>query len=74
MADLSTKRVDIYPYNVEKSNQLANALGMTHAQMVNYLIEAADVQQLTSITFENKQTKKKFSTLRKSGSYDPKTW
>jgi hypothetical protein len=74
MSDIKTKRVDIYPYNVVKSDELTKALGMSHAEMVNYLIECADIQQLTKITFENKQTKKSFSTIKASGSYDPKNW
>ena len=74
MSELPSKRVDIYPFNVEKSNQLAEALGMTHAQMVNYLIESADIQQLTKITFTDKKTKRTYSIVRTSQGYKPNQW
>ena len=43
------KQVEIYPYNVEKADKLAAALGKSTAEMVNYLIESFAVQQITTL-------------------------
>lgn len=73
--DLEGKRFKIYPSRTEKTIFLMNALNKKSvSDLVDYLIECADIQQLTKITFENKKTNKKFSTIRSSPTYKPKEW
>lgn len=74
MSEPRSQRTDIYAHNTDKANKLADSMNMSVTEMVNYLIESADVQQLTKITFEDRNTKKKFSTIRASNNYKPQTW
>lgn len=74
MSEIKNQRTDIYPYNIEKANTLARSLNMTVTEMVNYLIDSVEIQQLTKITVENKTTKKSFNIIRQSGTYKPGEW
>ena len=68
------QRTSIYPYNVTKAEQLARSMNMSVTEMVNYLIESVEVQQMTKITVTDKKTSKNISILRRSTTYDPNTW
>jgi hypothetical protein len=74
MGEVKNQRTDIYPHNIEKATTLARSLNMTVTEMVNYLVESADVQQLTKITFEDTRTKKSVSVIRTSRGYKPNAW
>lgn len=70
---LKDARAVIYTYNTKKADDLVAALRMrSYTEMVNYLIEAAEAQQLTKIAFTDEKTKKTFSITRSSVRYDPK--
>jgi hypothetical protein len=70
---LKDARAVIYPYNIKKAGELLDALRMkSYTEMVNYLIEAAEAQQLTKISFTDQHSKKSFSIIRSSVKYDPK--
>lgn len=72
---IQDKRAVIYSYNVKKAAELVTALNMgSETEMINYLIESADIQQITKITFQNDKTKKSFSITRTTPKYDPKNF
>lgn len=63
-------RPEIYPYNIAKAEALAAALGMSQSQMVNYLIEAASVEQITTLKLVDNRTKQVVTSVRKRRSDD----
>ena len=66
------KQVEIYPYNVKKAEKLADALQMSTAEMVNYLIDTATIEQTTTLRLEDPTTKRAttFTRRRTSGLSD----
>lgn len=60
------KQVEIAPYNVQKADQLAAALRMSNAQMVNYLIESVSIEQITILHISDQQTKRTTTVTRRS--------
>lgn len=75
MSDLQDKRFVIYPYNTKKAEELMDALRMkTATEMVNYLIEVTEAQQLTKITQTDPKTKRTISNIIKPDRYRPRDW
>lgn len=73
MNNLQDVRPVIYPGNIDKANQIVETLNMKSiSEMVNYLIECIDVQQLTKITITHKTTHKSIIITRTSGKYNPR--
>jgi hypothetical protein len=71
----SEQRPVIYPHNFEKVEGLLRASNLQNAtQLINYLIENVEIEQLTKITVTNERTKKSFSVVKVSNGYNPKTW
>lgn len=69
------QRPVIYPHNIDKVEALIRASNLQNAtQLVNYLIECAEIEQLTKITFQNDRTKKSFSIIKQTNGYNPKSW
>jgi hypothetical protein len=69
------QRPVIYPHNFEKVEALIRASNMQNAtQLINYLIESVEIEQLTKITITNEKTKKSFSVVKASSGYNPKSW
>lgn len=60
------KQVEIYPYNVEKADKLAAALGKSTAEMVNYLIESLAVQQITTLQITDRRTGRSLTVVRRN--------
>lgn len=75
MSDIQDKRFIIYPQNSKKAEELMRALNLPNiSQLVNYLIESVDVEQITKITVTDAKTKKSFVKLKSSRDYNPKNW
>lgn len=71
----SEQRPVIYPHNFEKVEALIRASNLQNAtQLINYLIESVEIEQLTKITITNEKTKKSFSVVKVSSGYNPKSW